>query len=176
MTAVAEEGHVFLLSESVTQSARSQGFAWQCHRTEMIGDTAVTCDIPLSNDRDHFVWHMRHVHGAVMHGPKFMHPSQKKRGKKQASKVEAEKGQEMATVKATTADLAAVRSTVKRAAAKAGQEAVTVEFEFDRETKNTVRFAETGVENVIGTLYVSKRIMAQLGNPQSLKVVVTPGA
>lgn len=33
---------------------------------------------------------------------------------------------------------------------------VTINFEFERETKNTYRFAEVADEPVVGTLYVKK--------------------
>lgn len=46
-------------------------------------------------------------------------------------------------------------------------ENVTVNFEFERETKRMVRFAETdnsaGVEQVIGTLYVNKEALGTIG-------------
>lgn len=57
---------------------------------------------------------------------------------------------------------------------------ITTNLSFDRETKNTVRFAEdeTGqpVEhpgaNVIGTLYVQRFAWAALGRPQSITVTI----
>lgn len=67
-------------------------------------------------------------------------------------------------------------------AAKEAAKPVTdliVEFEFDRDTKNTRRYAE--VENgngngvVIGTLYLRKEAVATLGDPESLTVTIAAG-
>ena len=40
----------------------------------------------------------------------------------------------------------------------AAEKPLVVSFTKDKETKNTIRFSEDGDENVIGTLYVAKRI------------------
>mgnify|MGYP003411044826 CR=1 FL=1 len=40
---------------------------------------------------------------------------------------------------------------------------VKLEFEFERETKNTIRFAEVSDEPVIGTLYIQKDAIDGIG-------------
>ena len=57
-----------------------------------------------------------------------------------------------------------------RAASKAVEK--TLEFELERETKNTVRFSELGDDPVVGTLYVKKSAVAEMGNPESMEVVL----
>ncbi len=49
---------------------------------------------------------------------------------------------------------------------------VVVEFTKEKETKNTFRFSENGDDPVIGTLYVQKRVMTELGNPETLRVTL----
>ena len=75
----------------------------------------------------------------------------------------------MATAKKTT--------TTKKAAAKG----IEVAFEFDRDTKNTRRFAEVPesefAEPLIGTLYVKKSALAEANGgalPESLTLTITP--
>ena len=51
---------------------------------------------------------------------------------------------------------------------------LTLRFERERETKNTIRYqelAEDG-EHVVGSLYVRKAELARLGDPQELTVIV----
>lgn len=50
---------------------------------------------------------------------------------------------------------------------------VTVNFELERETKNTIRYSEVGDDAVIGTLYLKKSAAAKLGNPEKISVEVT---
>ena len=45
-------------------------------------------------------------------------------------------------------------------------------FKKDKETKNTVRYAEQGDEPVVGTLYLQKSAVEKLGNPDTLKVTI----
>jgi len=47
-------------------------------------------------------------------------------------------------------------------------------FERDKETKNTVRFAEQATDQppVIGTIYIQKWAMKSLGDPDTLKITV----
>ncbi len=54
---------------------------------------------------------------------------------------------------------------------------LTVRFERERETKNTVRYQELADagEAVIGTLYVRKTELSRLGDPHELTVVVRAG-
>ena len=49
-----------------------------------------------------------------------------------------------------------------------------LKFEFDRETKNTYRYAEGGDEDeqVVGTLYVQKAAFPK-GKPETLRVQIT---
>jgi hypothetical protein len=49
---------------------------------------------------------------------------------------------------------------------------LTVNFELERETKNTVRYAEQGDNPVVGTLYVKKSAAAKLGNPEKMAVTL----
>jgi hypothetical protein len=53
---------------------------------------------------------------------------------------------------------------------------VTRRFRYERETKNTVRFQEVedanGEPEAIGTLYVQKWLLRQLGNPKHLVVAI----
>lgn len=66
-------------------------------------------------------------------------------------------------------------ATKKSASKKPAKKDLTVEFEFERDTKNKRRFAEVEVEGqepVIGTLYVSKS--AFNGTlPESLTVTIS---
>lgn len=53
--------------------------------------------------------------------------------------------------------------------------ALTLEFEREKETKNTIRFQE--LENgdgpkVVGTLYLQKYAVKKLGNPEKLRVTL----
>ncbi len=48
-------------------------------------------------------------------------------------------------------------------------------FEFEKATKNTNRFQECSEEPVVGTLYVKKSAMAELGNPEVLVVKIEKG-
>jgi hypothetical protein len=45
-----------------------------------------------------------------------------------------------------------------------------VVFEFERETKNTYRFQESGDDPVIGTLYVKKLLFKK--EPRKIKVAI----
>lgn len=47
-------------------------------------------------------------------------------------------------------------------------------FTIERETKNTVRYAEDGKDPAVGTLYVSKTALATIGTPDHLVVTVAP--
>jgi hypothetical protein len=52
---------------------------------------------------------------------------------------------------------------------------ITLTFEVEKETKNTVRFTEAlgdGQPAVVGTLYVQKFAIQKLGNPSSLTVTI----
>ena len=51
---------------------------------------------------------------------------------------------------------------------------LTLRFERERETKNTIRYqelAEDG-EHIVGSLYVRKAELARLGDPRELTVIV----
>ena len=47
-------------------------------------------------------------------------------------------------------------------------------FEYERETKNTVRLTEVETDEapIIGTLYIQKHTFKKLGSPKRLKVQV----
>jgi hypothetical protein len=51
---------------------------------------------------------------------------------------------------------------------------VTVRLDKERETKNTVRFAEVGDEDalLIGTIYVPKATLDAIGNPDVIEVTI----
>jgi hypothetical protein len=46
-------------------------------------------------------------------------------------------------------------------------------FDFDRDTKNTVKFQEEGAVPCIGPLYIQKHALQTLGNANAKKVKVT---
>lgn len=47
-----------------------------------------------------------------------------------------------------------------------------VELERERETKNKVVFEEVGEAGLLGTLYVPKRTLEKLGNPERIVIQV----
>lgn len=49
-----------------------------------------------------------------------------------------------------------------------------IRFEFERATKNTHRFKECSEEPVIGTLYVKKSALKELGESEVLIVTIEP--
>jgi hypothetical protein len=51
---------------------------------------------------------------------------------------------------------------------------LTLTFARERETKNTIRYAEQGAdaEQAVGTLYVKKSALAKVGNPETIGVVI----
>ena len=53
---------------------------------------------------------------------------------------------------------------------------ITITFDFERETKNTFRFAETGDNQQVGTLYVQKSAFGGGAAPSSVTVTITPKA
>jgi hypothetical protein len=53
---------------------------------------------------------------------------------------------------------------------------VTATFVHEKETKNTVKFSEQpdpGTPPSVGTLYVQKHVIHQLGNPSKLTITIT---
>ena len=54
---------------------------------------------------------------------------------------------------------------------------IEVEFEFERETKNTVRLAEVEGDEApaVGSLYLRKHTYKKLGSPRRLKVKIEAG-
>lgn len=69
-----------------------------------------------------------------------------------------------------------VRAMAKATTAGKG---LTVEFKFERDTKNFRRYqeVENGHDQMIGTLYLNKSASLILGNlPESITVTITPGA
>lgn len=56
---------------------------------------------------------------------------------------------------------------------------ITLHFEAERVTKNTVRFVETDAGDgvtYVGYLYVQKHALRDLGNPEELKVTIERAA
>jgi len=52
---------------------------------------------------------------------------------------------------------------------------VTIPMLRDRETKNTVRYAESvGDDETARTIYVPKEDVAKLGNPDAIEVTIAP--
>ena len=51
---------------------------------------------------------------------------------------------------------------------------IKVEFTKGRETKNTWRYDSVEGSAVMGSLYLQKDKVVELGNPEKLTVVVTP--
>ena len=53
---------------------------------------------------------------------------------------------------------------------------LSLKFTFEKETKNTVRFAEVdeGRGTTVGTLYVQKHAYADLGSPTGVLVEIFP--
>lgn len=60
------------------------------------------------------------------------------------------------------------------AAKKTATKGTTVEFEFERSTKNKHRYAEVADEPVIGTLYVGKSALGE-DAPETLTVTIKVG-
>lgn len=56
----------------------------------------------------------------------------------------------------------------------AGTPSVEVKFTEERETKHSVRFQEVGGEK-IGTIYVKKPTLAEIGNPRNIVVTIEAG-
>lgn len=57
------------------------------------------------------------------------------------------------------------------------QPTLVLEFVEDRPTKNTVKFSERPAEDgpfAVGTLYVQKWAMRDLGNPRGVRVTIEP--
>lgn len=56
---------------------------------------------------------------------------------------------------------------------------VTVEFQREKPTPNTVRYAEVveeGGNKLVGVLYIQKSTADKLGQPEKLLVTIAPGA
>jgi hypothetical protein len=49
---------------------------------------------------------------------------------------------------------------------------ITRTFSRERDTKNTVMFREEGTETAVGQLYLQKAVLQQLGNPETIAVVI----
>jgi len=52
---------------------------------------------------------------------------------------------------------------------------VTIKFSKEKETKGTFRYTEEGDDPKVGSLYIKKPAAAELGNPESITVVITAG-
>jgi len=61
---------------------------------------------------------------------------------------------------------------------KNGKKKIELMFEIEKETKNTIRFAELedqdGQPPVVRTLYLQKFATKKLGEPTKIKVVIEP--
>jgi hypothetical protein len=55
----------------------------------------------------------------------------------------------------------------------AAKKPLVIDFEQDKETKGTIRYAEQDTEHV-GFIYLKKKAASDLGNPQRLQVTVAP--
>jgi hypothetical protein len=55
---------------------------------------------------------------------------------------------------------------------KAVAKELTVDLAIERETKNKVRFNEVGDDDVVGSLYLRKKAMEELGNPEDIEVII----
>jgi hypothetical protein len=51
-------------------------------------------------------------------------------------------------------------------------------FSTEKPTKNTVKFGEDGDDSkfIMGTAYVQKRALAEIGNPDKVEVIIKPKA
>ncbi len=47
-------------------------------------------------------------------------------------------------------------------------------FKKERDTKNKIRFAETGETPKVGTIYIPKDVMAQAGLKDKIKITIEP--
>ena len=59
----------------------------------------------------------------------------------------------------------------RKPAAKAPQSLV-VTFSFERDTKTTKRYSENSDEPIVGTLYLKNKAVAELGNPDAVRVTI----
>ena len=56
---------------------------------------------------------------------------------------------------------------------------VKIRFEREKETKNTVRFSEAAADGdplVVGTLYVQKFALKELGQPEAVEIIIRPAS
>jgi len=52
---------------------------------------------------------------------------------------------------------------------------IKIQFAFEKETANTIRFKETeDTPGYVGVLYLKKFLVKQLGNPNFVSIVITP--
>jgi hypothetical protein len=49
---------------------------------------------------------------------------------------------------------------------------IDVVLELEKETKRTIRYVEPGDDPRVGTIYVPKSTLAELGNPKILKLTL----
>lgn len=55
---------------------------------------------------------------------------------------------------------------------------ITVEFQYEKDTANTVRYTEVvddGADKLVGVLYIQKNTAARLGKPEKLTVTLAVG-
>jgi hypothetical protein len=59
---------------------------------------------------------------------------------------------------------------------KAAAGTTVINFIFSNETKGTRRYSEDADDPKIGTIYLKKAFAAEIGNPESFTVTITPAA
>lgn len=74
----------------------------------------------------------------------------------------------------TTETVAPKTRARKPAAASAAPDSIVLAFTLEKETKNTRRYSEDGDDNVVGTIYISKRDANGIGNPEKISVTIAP--
>lgn len=57
-------------------------------------------------------------------------------------------------------------------AQKGAAASIQVELVKDRETKNTVRYAEEGEDTILGIVYIPKTTLAEIGTPDRISITI----
>lgn len=52
---------------------------------------------------------------------------------------------------------------------------ITAEFEREKETKNTIRYVETADPPKVGMIYMPRKTLEQLGDPERLTITIDAG-
>jgi hypothetical protein len=69
--------------------------------------------------------------------------------------------------------MSAVKTAGRKSATKPEQKSVTLHFDREKETKTCQRFKERGDSPVVGVLYVKQDTDDILGNPESVKMILS---